>query len=115
MKLYQNTTLFDFYKMLNPRWHLAVLAISPNHQRKGVGGKLLRYGQRFAAEENLPMTLEASVPGRGLYAKEGFKIVEEGEIGPGYQAVSMVWEPEGLKGKWLIDQGEGRAEVKGGK
>lgn len=63
------------------------------------------------------MTLEASVMGRGLYAKEGFKVVEEGEISDGhvveYVVVSMVWEPEGLKGKWLVDRGEGRADVKG--
>jgi ribosomal protein S18 acetylase RimI-like enzyme len=117
VKRFQNTTLLDFYSLLNPRWHLAILAISPNHQRKGIGRKLIRYGQKFAAEESLPMTLEASVVGRGLYAKEGFKVVEEGEIVDEHMAryvvVSMAWEPEGLRGKWLVDRGEGRADVKG--
>ena len=117
LKQYRNTTILDFYKILDPRWHLGVLAISPNHQRKGVGGKLVRYGQDLAAKENLPITLEASVGGRGLYMKEGFKIVEEGELGvenvAEYVVVSMVWEPEDLRGKWLVDRGEGRADVKG--
>jgi GNAT superfamily N-acetyltransferase len=113
MKQLQSTTLLDFYKIFGPRWHLGILGISPNHQRKGIGGRLVRHGQDLATEENLPMTLEASVVGRFLYAKEGFQVVEEVEISDGFEVVSMVWEPEGSRGKWLTDRGEGRADVKG--
>lgn len=63
---YRNTTHYDFYNTLDPRWHLGLLAVSVNYQRRGIGGKLVEYGQKLAAKDNLPLTLESSVIGRGF-------------------------------------------------
>lgn len=102
---------FKFYSQLPNQWHLGMLSVSPKYQRRGVGGKLVQHGQKIAAEENVPVTLDSSVIGRFLYAKNGFKVVEEGEIVDGLYSVAMVWEPEHLKGTWLEDLEDGKARV----
>ena len=80
LKEYMNMVDYDFYQTIDSRWHLALLAVSVHHQRRGIGGRLVRHGQKLAAEDNVPMALESSVVGCGLYLKSGFKIVSEGEI-----------------------------------
>ena len=71
---------------------------------------LVRHGIKLAESEGLPITLEASVNGRGLYEKYGFRQfttvqlrVEEGRI---VRAPVMLWEPESCKGQWLIRNGQ---------
>ncbi|KAF2797556.1 acyl-CoA N-acyltransferase [Melanomma pulvis-pyrius CBS 109.77] len=108
---YRDMAHYNLYSKLDPRWHLGLLAVSVNYQRRGIGGKLVKYGQKLAAEENLPLTLESSVAGRGLYLRSGFKIVDESEVVKGLDGLSMVWEPDHLKGKWLEDIGNGRANI----
>lgn len=111
IKAYANTTHYDFYSLLDPRWHVGILGVSTKYQRRGIGGKLIQHVQKLATEENVPITLESSVVGRGLYLKSGFKIVDETKIDEGLDDLAMVWEPEHLKGKWLEDRGDGRANV----
>ncbi|KAF2252298.1 acyl-CoA N-acyltransferase [Trematosphaeria pertusa] len=115
VKQYIAAAPWDRLKPLDPRWHLSVLGVSPQHQRRGVGGMLVKHGQEIAEKEGLPFTLESSVVGRKLYLKMGFKIVEECEIFDVLDFVAMVWEPEESKGKWLEDIGEETANVRAAK
>jgi len=94
--IFRNATEYNIYTKLPSYWHLGLLGVSPRCQRRGIGAKLVAYGQRIAAEEKLPLTLEASVMGRFLYVKMGFQIVEESKIVEGLEGVAMLWEPEGL-------------------
>ncbi|PSN65915.1 acyl-CoA N-acyltransferase [Corynespora cassiicola Philippines] len=103
----------EFYDLLGPQWHLGLLAVSVHHQRKGIGALLLEHGLKIAREEGFPMTLESSVPGRGLYLKKGFRVVEEIEFAEGLWNVSMVWEPEAKRGAWLEEKGDGKAHIRG--
>ena len=52
---------------------LSILAVSTAHQRKGLGGKLLKVGLDMADKMGLEAFLESSPKGKGLYAKYGFE------------------------------------------
>lgn len=56
---------------------LDILAIDPDHQRKGVGGALVAWGTKKADEMGCEAVVESSVPGRGLYEKNGFVWLED--------------------------------------
>ncbi|OJJ51042.1 hypothetical protein ASPZODRAFT_138164 [Penicilliopsis zonata CBS 506.65] len=56
---------------------LQVLAVSPEHQRKGVGAALLREGLDHADQHGLTAWLEATEAGYPLYRRFGFKDVDE--------------------------------------
>ena len=60
-----------------PYMTLRLLATHPHHHRKGAGSLLLRHGLARADELRLPVYLDSSVNGRGLYAKHGFDIIGE--------------------------------------
>ncbi|KAF2260146.1 acyl-CoA N-acyltransferase [Lojkania enalia] len=94
LKAYIKNIDDGFYDKFKSRWHLGVLGVSQEFQRRGIGGKLVRYGLKIAADENVPMTLEASIMGRGLYEKCSFKVVKEVEVAEGLNEVTMLWEPE---------------------
>ncbi|KAF2112894.1 acyl-CoA N-acyltransferase [Lophiotrema nucula] len=101
----------DVSEPLFPLWHLGGLAVSPNHQRRGIGRELVEHGQKLATKENVPCTLSSSIIGRDLYRKCGFKIIDVQHVVEGPDEVVMAWEPEHLKGKWLEDIGDGKANV----
>ena len=52
--------------------HLNILGIFPDHQRRGIGQRLLEYGKQRAREEGVPLLLEATAAGLPLYKKNGF-------------------------------------------
>ncbi|GAA6026600.1 hypothetical protein JCM8202_000100 [Rhodotorula sphaerocarpa] len=53
-------------------YHLEILAVVPEGQRRGFGQALLEAVLADADRENLPVCLEASAVGTGLYRKHGF-------------------------------------------
>lgn len=52
---------------------LHLLVTDPAHQRRGAGAMLVRWGIERADKARLPSYLEASMPGRPLYARLGFE------------------------------------------
>lgn len=108
----QNSLTYAFWPPLWPDIHIASLTVFPKFQRKGIGERLVRHVQAIATDENVPVSLQASVVGEGLYLRCGFKIGHERQVDV-LRDVFMVWEPEHLKGKWLEDIGDGRAKIIG--
>ncbi|KAI0466237.1 hypothetical protein F4859DRAFT_330285 [Xylaria cf. heliscus] len=95
-------------KELSEYWYLFIIGTDPNRQRQGLGGILLEHMKAHAQSHGRPLWLEASnANARGLYAKHGFKEVEEftlglGLAGPdglaqkggeGVKSWGMVWRP----------------------
>lgn len=70
----------DKVTTLRKRIYLHVLAVHPDHQRKGIGRKLLQWGLDEADKLGLIAYLEASVDGRHLYETTGFKVVKEARL-----------------------------------
>ncbi|KAI0547012.1 hypothetical protein F4679DRAFT_377501 [Xylaria curta] len=95
-------------KELSEYWYLFIIGTDPNRQRQGLGGILLEHMKAHAQSVGRPLWLEASnANARGLYAKHGFKEIEEftlgrGVVGPdglaqdggeGVKSWGMVWRP----------------------
>lgn len=59
-----------------PHVYLSVLAIYPQHQRRGIGNAAMKWGLDKADELGLPAYLEASQAGKGLYERCGFEVVK---------------------------------------
>jgi ribosomal protein S18 acetylase RimI-like enzyme len=112
MQQFIQATDHSFYSELGPNWHLASLAVSPKHHRRGIGKQLMAWGLDIATREMTPVTLEASEVGKALYAGLGFLIVARSHISEGLDGVAMVWEPDASKGRWLDTNGDGTASVK---
>ena len=55
---------------------LNLLDTHPDHQRRGAGAMLVRWGTEMADAAGLPCYLEGSEPGYQLYRKNGFEDVE---------------------------------------
>lgn len=98
------------YRDVPVHLHCPTIAIHPEHQKRGIGAMLVRHGIGLSESESLPITLEATENGRGLYEKFGFRQfttvqlgVEEGKV---VQVPVMLWEPERCKGRWLIQNGQ---------
>ncbi|KAF8864545.1 hypothetical protein BDZ45DRAFT_797223 [Acephala macrosclerotiorum] len=56
-------------------WELETLSVSVNHQRKGIGAKLLDQWLKEVDADGRPVYIRASREGRGLYEKLGAKEV----------------------------------------
>ncbi|KAF1356348.1 acyl-CoA N-acyltransferase [Delphinella strobiligena] len=59
-----------------PHVYLAVLVVSEQYQRRGVGSAAMKWGLDRADELGLPAYLESSRQGRGLYERWGFRVVK---------------------------------------
>lgn len=84
-----------------PYLYLHILAVHPDHQRKGIGAFGLQWGLQKADELGLPIYLESSRDGRRLYAKHGFKVLgrmdfDDSKYGPANAAehTIMLREPQ---------------------
>ncbi|KAL2861588.1 acyl-CoA N-acyltransferase [Aspergillus pseudodeflectus] len=75
---------------------LEFLATRPDQQGRGVGKALLRWGMDLADKQQRRIYLEATTPGFPLYAKMGWKALEEAEIdytqwgGEGKQVLTLM-------------------------
>lgn len=82
--------------------------VDPAHQRKGVGGQLLRAVTDKADAEGVPSLLVASAEARDLYLRCGFEVLGAWTIDNGYWAGEVVRHErelgiggnEGLDGKF---------------
>ncbi|PSN65372.1 hypothetical protein BS50DRAFT_636147 [Corynespora cassiicola Philippines] len=76
-------------------WFLCELAVSPEHQRQGVGTALVNWGLNLARREQLPVLLHSTQAGEKVYQKSGF--VKYGEWKWGKESCmiwhEMKWEP----------------------
>lgn len=77
-----------------------MLHADPAFQGRGAGSLLIKWGTQKADELRLPVYLEASPKGHGLYEKHGFKDIEVFDFdlsrfgGPGiYKEPLMIREP----------------------
>jgi ribosomal protein S18 acetylase RimI-like enzyme len=113
LETYANLKQYSVYKTLDEYWYLGLLGVDPKYQRRGIGAKLVKHGFSIAREGGLPMALEATVAGRGLYSRLGFKTIQRLRVGPlSEEIVAMLWEPESLKGRWLEEEEEAGGTVK---
>ncbi|KAF4552486.1 Hypothetical protein D9617_10g074680 [Elsinoe fawcettii] len=55
-----------------PYLYLKSICTHPDHQRKGIGKVMMRWGLKKADELDVPIYLEASPAGRRLYEQSGF-------------------------------------------
>ena len=60
-----------------PFFMLNQLATHPEHQGRGAAKMMLDWGLRKADEEGLATYLNATIEGRGVYKRRGFKVVKE--------------------------------------
>lgn len=89
-------------------WYLFIVATASTHRRQGLAGATLQRVQEEARKDGKALWLESTSPtSRDLYARHGFKVVQEvvlgkGQVGTdglrkkGGEGVSlwgMVWRP----------------------
>lgn len=76
--------------------HLAMLAVAPHAQRRGIGTELLTGSHEFLDRENSPAYLEASDAGtRGLYLRHGYADVGDPIEFPDGPCMYPMWRPAG--------------------
>jgi len=83
------------HKYLRGRPHglLAYLCVHESWRRKGIAGRLVRWGMDRCKALGIMAYLEASEDGRFLYQKLGFEAVGELVNSDGSVNAVMVWEP----------------------
>lgn len=77
-------------------WYLNGLAVHSDHQRRGIGAELLKWGLKAADRDGLPIYLEASAAGKHLYELVGFHEVGKGTVewlGETHELTAMRREP----------------------
>jgi ribosomal protein S18 acetylase RimI-like enzyme len=72
---------------------LMVLAVDPNHQRRGIGRKLVRWGLEQAAAEDQKVFLIATPEGKPLYESLGFRVLGDFDAA-GLLHYSMLWKSD---------------------
>ncbi|PGH06100.1 hypothetical protein AJ79_06634 [Helicocarpus griseus UAMH5409] len=91
---YLSATEGSFPSKIYPElWYLSTLAVHPSYQRRGIGTKLVEWGMEQARMEKVPVGLEPSIKGTGLYEKLGFRTISKSEWIEGQWVSAMLWEP----------------------
>jgi len=74
-------------------YYLKILAVHPTWQRKGIGKMLMRDGMARARRENVPVRLESSPSGAGMYKSIGFRQVGSMTKLRGVTGPIFIWDP----------------------
>jgi ribosomal protein S18 acetylase RimI-like enzyme len=75
-----------------PHWYLFSFGVDPEHQRKGVGGALLRHALHKVDAEHAPAYLETALESNlALYHRFGFSTVEKVQVPRGGPPVWRMW------------------------
>ena len=79
-----------------PHWYLFVLAVDPQRQRTGIGGRLIGHGLARADADKLPCRLETTHGANvAYYQRHGFEAVAHAEVpGAGIEVWTMVRKPK---------------------
>ncbi|KAK5110049.1 hypothetical protein LTR62_006293 [Meristemomyces frigidus] len=84
---------------------LDILTIDPAFQRRGVGAALVQWGTEKADELGVEAVVESSVPGKGLYEKNGFVFQRDCVV-----SVPGKWGHVEGRFAWLVRPKKGLAE-----
>ncbi|KLJ07947.1 hypothetical protein EMPG_16574 [Blastomyces silverae] len=97
IQAYVSATAGNFPSDIFPElWYVGILAIHPSYQRRGIGKLLVQWGIEQGKAENVPVGLEPSLMGIGLYKKLGFRDLGKVEFMGSEWVAMMLWEPPGL-------------------
>jgi GNAT superfamily N-acetyltransferase len=97
--LNEATTDFQAIKEL---WKLQNLCVHVDHQRRGIGSMFLKWGQKQAEREEIPIGLESAEAARPTYLKNGFRVYGYMHVKafPIEEVSIFIWEPKGMEGLW---------------
>jgi ribosomal protein S18 acetylase RimI-like enzyme len=89
--------LFDKYHPGEPHWHLAFLAVHPDHRNRGLGGALMRRTEAELDPAGVPQYLEATNAGNvRLYRRHGYREMDPYDILlPDGTPFYRMWRPAG--------------------
>ena len=81
----------------DPCWYIALMACHADHQGRGAGGMLMRYGIEKADAEGGRIYVEAAPPGVPVYSRFGFKEVDRVDLRGGlFTEILMRREPKNV-------------------
>jgi len=63
-----------------PHWYLQLLCVHPAYQRLGIGETLVQFATSQADAAGFPFYVESSNPGRRVYEKAGFQVIQWGKV-----------------------------------
>ncbi|KAF7549647.1 hypothetical protein G7Z17_g6255 [Cylindrodendrum hubeiense] len=63
-----------------PHWYLDLIGVRKEWMGKGAASPLMRWGLERADEDGLPIFLESTPNGRGMYEKYGFRVLDRHEF-----------------------------------
>ena len=78
-----------------PHWYLEVLSVRPEHQRHGLGSRLVTPILERADRDQVPCDLDTADPANvAFYRRFGFEVVDPAlEVVPGGPTVTMMHRP----------------------
>ncbi|RPA85563.1 hypothetical protein BJ508DRAFT_411960 [Ascobolus immersus RN42] len=82
----------EFAESDGRHWDLFSIRVDPVYQRRGIGKRLMEWGQDMARSDGVGMAVEGTESGSKLYASVGFREVERWHDLGGI--FIMVWTPE---------------------
>lgn len=90
-------------KSIKENWYLSLLAISPTHQGRGIGARLVQQGLQWAKEEGVTASVIAAPKAEVFYKRQGFErvgLTDVGQLGKvGIEPAVIMFLGEG-RGKW---------------
>ena len=68
---------FSEPELSTEHWEVCQLAVHPDHQRKGIGAELVRWGTERAEAESVPCIVISSTGSEKFYQAQGFNVFVE--------------------------------------